>query len=56
MIMLVVTPYTIQAHTQVVEKVGYILVGTECARTQARHLGESGGMIPREIVSDAILE
>ena len=54
----------IQARTQVVEKVGYILVGTGL-RTQVCHLGVCGGMLPQEnfgfldlleIVSDAILE
>ena len=47
-----------QARTQVVEKIGYIymcvyiLVGTELARAQERHL-DLGEI---EIVSDAILE
>ena len=36
------------ARTLVVEKVGYILVGTGFARVQVRHLGGSGGMLPQE--------
>ena len=53
-----------QARTQVVEKVGYILVGTECARASAPPRGVWGHAPPgkfwisrpSEIVSDAILE
>ena len=37
----------LQARTQVIEKVGYILVRTECARAKARHLGGSGSMLPQ---------